>query len=93
MFDDGSTTPKVAAICIVAVGGLFIYDIISSAHQSKEDSRIRYETVADKLHIPENEIVIKEDSGNVYNVTADKKKYSIEFDSSFSRIKHMVETD
>lgn len=78
---------------IIALLGLMIYNTISAEHQAKEDSRSRYELVADKLDIPESEIVVKEDSGNVYNVTADKKKYSIEFDSSFSRIKHMVETD
>ncbi|MBR7817954.1 MULTISPECIES: hypothetical protein [Bacillus] len=90
---DGPATPIVCCVCFIALAGLMIYDTISAEHQAKEDSRSRYELVADKLDKPESEIVVKEDSGNVYNVTADKKKYSIEFDSSFSRIKHMVETD
>lgn len=86
-------TPIVIFGSVIALLGLMIYNAISAEHQAKEDSRSRYELVADKLDKPESEIVVKEDSGNVYNVTADKKKYSIEFDSSFSRIKHMVETD
>ncbi|MES5398154.1 hypothetical protein ABU952_18830 [Bacillus amyloliquefaciens] len=77
------------SMALLALIGFWIYD----NYKIKEDSRNRYELVADKLDKPESEIVVKEDSGNVYNVTADKKKYSIEFDSSFSRIKHMVETD
>ncbi|MEC0285516.1 hypothetical protein [Bacillus subtilis] len=86
-------TPIAFLISVIILFGLWIYGSISNEHQREEESKSRYELVADKLDIPESEIVIKEDAGNVYNVTADKKKYSIEFDSSFSRIKHMVETD
>lgn len=86
-------TPIALLISAIVLFGLLIYGSISSDQQRKEESKSRYELVAGKLDIPESKIVIKEDAGNVYNVTADKKKYSIEFDSSFSRIKHMVETD